>query len=554
MDADAILIKDLETPGGDATASGAHGAPHLGAARLLTWRVAVGSAALISLSAVALASVLLAADEAPLAFLARFDEATLRHAGLAAIAALALLPLAFLAAVWLVALRERRQAEALALLRDNREALRLSRDQMRRVFASLPVAYVLAHKDGTLVRANPQAVALFGLQGRDLSEVNVFDFTEDEDFSEELRGYLADAGRIENFEITMRRPDGKTFWVLYSAAQVEMDGETLLFAAFSDITERKRVEQALQKNETALRAIIDASPIPAVLSNQASGALVYVNQAAAKFFGRGAPELIGRSAANLWESAEQYGGLLTELGIRGHIEDREARMIRADGRPCWVQTSTTVLRLQDDTLIYAAFTDITERKRKESELHRLATTDPLTGALNRRAFTERAVTEGERARRGAYPVSLVICDLDHFKAINDTYGHARGDVVLKRFTAVVQELIRPSDALGRIGGEEFAVLLPGSDADAAARVAERVRARFSAEPIAGGDPLVATASFGVAGWRPPFNLDAALQAADAALYAAKAAGRDCVRVAGAETAKIVPIASASRNGRGRSGP
>ena len=82
-----------------------------------------------------------------------------------------------------------------------------------------------------------------------------------------------------------------------------------------------------------------------------------------------------------------------------------------------------VLRLQDETLIYAAFTDITERKRKESELHRLATTDPLTGALNRRAFNERAAIEAERARRGGYPLSLVLCDLDHFKSINDSFGH-----------------------------------------------------------------------------------------------------------------------------------
>lgn len=521
----------------------------------MAWRLAVLCAVLISASALALAWVLVAADEAPLALLARFDAVTLRRAGLAGIAALGLLPLAFIAAAWLVALRERRQSEALALLRDNREALRLSRDQMRRVFASLPVAYVLAQKDGVLVQANPQAIALFGLQGRNLAEVNIFDFTEDDDFSEELRGYLSDAGRIENFEITMKRADGKTFWVLYSAAPVEMDGETLLFAAFSDITERKRVEQALQKNETALRGIIDASPIPVVLSNHASGVVVYVNQAAAKFFGLGASELIGRAASGLWESAEQYAGLLAELGVLGHIEDREARMIRADGRPCWVQTSTTVLRLQDDTLLYAAFTDITERKRKESELHRLATTDPLTGALNRRAFTERALAEGERARRGGYPVSLVICDLDHFKAINDTYGHARGDTVLKRFTAIVQELIRPSDTLGRVGGEEFALVLPGSDADAAQRVAERVRARFAAEPIAGGEPILATASFGVSGWPQHLTFDAALQAADTALYAAKAAGRDCVRVAGGEAdAKIVPIASASRNGRGRSGP
>ena len=529
-----------------------------GRGRKFALRLAAGFSLILALSAAALAGLLVTRDESPLTFLAQFDERTLRIGGLSAIAMIAAMPLLFLVVAWLSGLRQRRQAEALELLRHNREALRFSRDQMRRVFASLPVAYVLAHPDGQLVQANSQALSLFGIQGRDLAEINLFAFYEDDDFREELKGYLADAGRIENFEITMRRLDGQAFWVLYSAAQVEMDGEQLLFASFSDITERKRVEQALQKNENALRAIIDASPIPVTLTNQASGQMVYINQAAAKFYGLQPSDLIGEPTSALWESVEQYAGVLVELNARGHIEDREVRMLRGDGRGCWVQASTTVLRLQDNTLLYTAFTDITERKRKEGELQRLATTDPLTGALNRRAFTERSVIEGDRARRGSYAASVVICDLDHFKAINDSHGHASGDLVLKTFTAIVQEMIRPSDALGRIGGEEFAILLPGSDAAAAMRVAERVRARFAATlvPVAGGAELAATASFGVAAWAPDQSLDGAMQAADAALYAAKAAGRDCVKLAGepAATAKIVPIGSVSRTGRRSLGP
>ena len=551
------MTRDSETGSrGNAARGTPETQPHFSGVRYVAMRrVCAVVAVLVSLSAFGLAALLLAIDEAPLALLSRFDEMTLRHAGLVAIGGLAVLPMVFLATGWMVLLRERRQAEALSLLRDNREALRGSRDQMRRVLSSLPVAYVLAHRDGTLVQANSQAVALFGIQGRGFDEVNIFDFTEDDDFAEELRGYLADAGRIENFEITMTRGDGSVFWVLYSAAPVELDGETLVFAAFSDITERKRVEQALQKNETALRSIIDASPIPVTLSGQASGKVVYVNQAAAKFFGFAPADLIGRPAASLWESGEQYAALLAELTVRGHIEDRETRMMRADGIVSWVQSSTTVLRLQDETLIYAAFTDITERKRKESELHRLATTDPLTGALNRRAFNERAAIEAERARRGGYPLSLVLCDLDHFKSINDSFGHAAGDRVLKNFTAIVQDLIRPSDALGRAGGEEFVLMLPGSDADAAARVAERVRARFASEDFGSeGTPILVTASFGVAAWKPGTSLEAALRDTDTALYAAKAAGRDCVRVAEGEAAKIVPIESALRTGRHRLAP
>ena len=207
-----------------------------------------------------------------------------------------------------------------------------------------------------------------------------FDFYSDENFREELKGFLGDNGRIENFEITMRNAAGRHFWVLFSASRVEMDGNTLLFSAFSDITERKRAEQALQKNETALRSIIDASSVPVMLASHGRGTVVYVNQEAAKFFGKPIAELVGVSATAYWESAEHYAALLAELNTRGRIDDREVRLLRGDGGACWVQILTTLLRLQEETLIYAAFADITERKRKENELHRLATTDPLTGA------------------------------------------------------------------------------------------------------------------------------------------------------------------------------
>jgi len=512
--------------------------------RALVRRVSLVLALALSVSSFSLLAAVLSFDGGLSPLLARFDGAALRLGLLALTGVMAVAPLIFLGMVWLAVARERRQAEALSLLRDNREALRISRDQLRRVFDSLPVPYVLAGLDGRAVQANAQALGLFGIDPAALSDTNVFDLYADPTFSEELKGYLADNGRIENFEITMNTVAGRKCWVLFSGARVVMDGKPMMFAAFADITERKRVEQALQKNEAALRAIIDASPIPVILTGHASGMVAYVNQAAAKFFGRSIKELVGVPAADYWESPEQYAALLAELNTRGHIDDREARMRRPDGDIRWVQGATTILRLQEDTLIYTAFSDITERKRKESELHRLATTDPLTGAMNRRAFTERCAMEAGRARRGGYAVALVICDLDHFKRINDSHGHATGDTVLKVFTGIVQEMIRPSDARGRIGGEEFALLLPGSDAENGAMVAERVRARFAATPIAaesGG--FTASASFGVALWCEGQPLEKAFSTADEALYEAKAKGRNRVEIAGrGEVIRILPTA------------
>lgn len=166
-------------------------------------------------------------------------------------------------------------------------------------------------------------------------------------------------------------------------------------------------------------------------------------------------------------------------------------------------------------------------------LRRLATTDALTGAANRLAFDEAAQQETERARRFGTPLSVVLLDLDHFKAVNDAHGHAFGDTVLSEVAARLRAGLRESDALGRVGGEEFAVLLPMTDAAAATETAGRLRTAVRAAPVTRG-PLAATvtASFGVAAVDPAAGFDAARERADRALYEAKRLGRDRVETAG----------------------
>lgn len=178
-------------------------------------------------------------------------------------------------------------------------------------------------------------------------------------------------------------------------------------------------------------------------------------------------------------------------------------------------------------------TDITERKQMESRLRLLATTDDLTGCLNRRAFFTAAEQELERAVRYGGAVSVLMVDLDHFKNINDRFGHAVGDRALKAAAAVMAEGLRDNDALGRLGGEEFAVLLPETALDGAMPVAERLRAAVAAleVPLDGGDILRLTASLGAAERLPDESApDQLLARADCALYRAKAEGRNRVMV------------------------
>ncbi len=156
--------------------------------------------------------------------------------------------------------------------------------------------------------------------------------------------------------------------------------------------------------------------------------------------------------------------------------------------------------------------------------------DGLTGLANRRYFNQALKAEVDRARGEETALSLILFDLDHFKSINDHHGHLAGDEVLRSVSAIARDVVRSSDLVARFGGEEFVILLPGCPLHAAAALAERLRARIAAAPVAAGDTQIpVTASFGVAPLHPLDSGGEALcQAADEALYASKGAGRNCV--------------------------
>lgn len=170
----------------------------------------------------------------------------------------------------------------------------------------------------------------------------------------------------------------------------------------------------------------------------------------------------------------------------------------------------------------------------ELELRRIAERDVLTSALTRRAFAERALVEIDRFHRYSRPSTLVLADLDHFKAVNDTYGHAAGDCVLREVARLVTDLKRDADVMGRLGGEEFAVLLPETNVDAAHVAVERFRKKLEDHPISlPGDQVVkVTASFGIAEMEPAISsVEEWLAAADKPLYAAKRLGRNRSEIA-----------------------
>lgn len=216
--------------------------------------------------------------------------------------------------------------------------------------------------------------------------------------------------------------------------------------------------------------------------------------------------------------------------------DIEHRIIRRnDGSLRWVHERCEHIYNHKGEVIHSIGTiqDITERKYLEDELRKLATTDFLTGLHTRRYFINRLEDELARFHRAmGQPVSLLMIDLDHFKQINDNYGHATGDKVLKHFSGLVRDELRRIDMAGRLGGEEFGLILPGTNTDAAMNYAERIRERIANSPLMLNDQHISfNISIGVTELKKDDKVpDDILERADKALYRAKELGRNRVEV------------------------
>jgi diguanylate cyclase (GGDEF)-like protein len=243
---------------------------------------------------------------------------------------------------------------------------------------------------------------------------------------------------------------------------------------------------------------------------------------------------------DLLRAAATSGRYVFEVGIdawvRGRLAQHEAASgfseeHLANGRIYLISQRRTA-----DGGVVELHANITERKRREQELLRLSRTDPLTGANNRRYFMEMARREVRRAARYENPLAVLAMDLDHFKRVNDEFGHACGDAALRHFVKLVRATLREVDLLGRTGGEEFVALLPETAAEPAMIAAERVRRRLVESPLHHVDAVLnLSVSIGVAELHPgDRDVMASLHRADQALYQAKKGGRNCVILAGAQ--------------------
>jgi len=305
---------------------------------------------------------------------------------------------------------------------------------------------------------------------------------------------------------------------------------TRLGELYAVVLHNRHQENELRSSEERFRFMVEAAPFPLVITRLADQSVLYINHLASELFRVLPEEAVGRKAADYYASPEELLKIVTEVQKEGRVLDRELQLRDEHARVFWVLLSATQAEWVDDLVIMVAINDISARKLIEEELHLLAVTDSLTGIFNRRQFLAMGEIEISKFYRYHRPLSMIIYDVDLFKAVNDTYGHQAGDAVLKEMTKAVQLQLRGTDIVGRVGGEEFGIILPETTISDAVLVAERIRTAIDNFVFEfRGATLHITASFGVTCLRDEDrSLDKIFNRADDALYDAKELGRNRV--------------------------
>lgn len=430
----------------------------------------------------------------------------------------------------------------------------LNEGELLRVFQTiidnLPSGVTLMDRDLRFVAWNSEIKELLNFPDElfdpdnppDLSKVALFNAQRGEygpgDPEEQARALVERAGKMLPHVFERTRPDGTV---------LEIRGRPLpnggFVSIYTDMTERKRAEEEVRRTASFLQAVLDHLPFGMMVVDKAIRCRYWNRQSEALFDlppgfvhqGIAMEEVLRQIARNgIYGPGDVEDHVARRLKIIGGFQAHAFELTRPDGRSLRIMGAPVMIEGEPEGLVLLQ-EDITEHKNYQATLERLATTDHLTGLLNRRAFLDATEREIRRAHRYGQPLALIMLDVDHFKRINDGHGHPAGDEVLRRIAATCRGMLRDGDLMGRLGGEEFAITLVQPPLQVATAVAERLRKAVSELDIEfGGERLAVTISLGIAEVGEGItSLDHLISKADACLYTAKREGRNRVCLAGA---------------------
>lgn len=397
---------------------------------------------------------------------------------------------------------------------------------------------VLVHSNFRPLYANASFAALFGYTSpQDITTMPLVRPLIPEDAwaqTEERYGNFM-RGHEQSAETRMRgvRRDGSEIWLHLIERRIDWHGTPAVHISAFDINERMVVEQALMERENLMRAILETLPVPIYIARLSDARLLFVNRKTCLLFQQGASVLLKKSSTDFYVDPEERKNLSAIMDTLPDIRDVEVRMRTAHGREFIVELAAIRMMYSGEAAVLVALNDISQRKQLEVELFQQANTDTLTNISNRRYFMNQAEQEMRRSRRFERPLAILMLDVDHFKVINDSFGHEVGDSVLQGVVAAALESLRQSDIMGRLGGEEFACLLPETPHAAAMEVARRLCEDVASKSIVTvKGAIYCSVSIGVAQLqKDDASIDDLLRRADEAMYCAKHAGRNTVREA-----------------------
>lgn len=357
-------------------------------------------------------------------------------------------------------------------------------------------------------------------------------------------GLIVDHGTICAAHRISFEPPGRSSPLVLSVTMLKLSPSRIM-AVIADESVAAAQERAARSAERRFRAAFDAIRDYSIFALDRDARIETWNKSAERLFGYAADEVVGVPYATLFPpdpaSLARESALRTGAVEGGWAED-EGWWARKETSRFWGSSVVSVIEDEEGGpagyIVVAR--DLTKKKRQDDGLRDAANTDFLTGLANRRAFEEYATKELESWRRERDPLSIVIIDADHFKKVNDSYGHGTGDDVLRALASAARGQVRDFDCVARLGGEEFVVLLPSTDAVGAQAAAERIRVAVEGLRVtaADGSTVRFTVSAGVAeASREAATLEALLERADAALYEAKRRGRNCSVVAHTDVAE-----------------
>ena len=342
-------------------------------------------------------------------------------------------------------------------------------------------------------------------------------------------------------ELVAHRKDGR---LLEQDASITQLGDGTCICVMRDITGRRKKEEDLRQSERFLSNIFDSIRDPFCIIDS-TYTIVRANEAYAQLKNRSVEDLIDRTC---YEALEGKGEVCDGCIIRKTLQSadpcaKEKKVTLKNGETLWMEIFTYPLLDEDGKISHVIeYTrDVTDRKKSEEDRRRLierleylSKIDGLTGLLNRRALSEQLEYEIDRARRYEVDLSVILCDLDNLKEINDTYGHLAGDTTLQLLSATLRGSLRNVDIAGRYGGDEFLVIVPQTSASGALSIAEKIRSATERTEVRLEDNkrIAISLSIGVASLAElPEDMDGLVSRVDAALYASKTSGRNRVTVA-----------------------